>query len=266
MDIELAIDMLEMAQHIDHAVLFSGDGDFRRLVEAVQRRGVRVSVVSTIRSSPPMVVGRSAPPGRQLYRAAGSGAEHHAQSPSARRGGRARSGRAGRDCLSAGSRAADAARAVDLPPPDCPLCPRLAAFRAAQRERASGLVQRAGAVVRRPRRGAADRRSRAGTARREPHRAPVHRRLCRRAALPHAAQIRLRGRRTTAPTRRTGSSCAAPASPTRSAACRRRTSRKPPRSRACGRFSPASWRRCRGFARSWRSARSRITPCSPPRV
>jgi uncharacterized LabA/DUF88 family protein len=55
MDIELAIDMLEMAQYIDHAILFSGDGDFRRLVEAVQRRGVRVSVVSTIRSSPPMV-------------------------------------------------------------------------------------------------------------------------------------------------------------------------------------------------------------------
>src|ERR1700751_6426375 len=55
MDIELAIDMLEMAQHIDHAILFSGDGDFRRLVEAVQRKGVRVSVVSTMRSSPPMV-------------------------------------------------------------------------------------------------------------------------------------------------------------------------------------------------------------------
>src|SRR5947207_2173361 len=57
MDIELAIDMLEMARHIDHAILFSGDGDFRRLVEAVQRRGVRVSVVSTIRSSPPMASG-----------------------------------------------------------------------------------------------------------------------------------------------------------------------------------------------------------------
>ena len=55
MDIELAIDMLEMAQFLDHAVLFSGDGDFRRLVEAVQRRGVRVSVVSTLRSQPPMV-------------------------------------------------------------------------------------------------------------------------------------------------------------------------------------------------------------------
>src|ERR1700739_2154572 len=55
MDIELAIDMLEMAQYIDHAILFSGDGDFRRLREAVPLKGVRVSVVSTIRSSPPMV-------------------------------------------------------------------------------------------------------------------------------------------------------------------------------------------------------------------
>lgn len=55
MDIELTIDMLEMASHIDHAVLFSGDGDFRRLVEAVQRRGVRVSVISTFRAQPPMV-------------------------------------------------------------------------------------------------------------------------------------------------------------------------------------------------------------------
>ena len=55
MDIELAIDVMEMADRLDHIVLFSGDGDFRRLVEAVQRRGVRVSVVSTIRSQPPMV-------------------------------------------------------------------------------------------------------------------------------------------------------------------------------------------------------------------
>ncbi len=55
MDIELAIDVMEMAPHLDHIVLFSGDGDFRRLVEAVQRKGVRVSVVSTVRSQPPMV-------------------------------------------------------------------------------------------------------------------------------------------------------------------------------------------------------------------
>ena len=55
MDIELAIDMMELADHVDHIVLFSGDGDFRRLVESVQRKGTRVTVVSTIRTSPPMV-------------------------------------------------------------------------------------------------------------------------------------------------------------------------------------------------------------------
>ena len=55
MDIELAIDVMEMAEHLDHVVLFSGDGDFRRLVDAVQRKGVRVTVVSTVRSNPPMV-------------------------------------------------------------------------------------------------------------------------------------------------------------------------------------------------------------------
>ncbi len=55
MDIELAIDMMEMSPHLDHIVIFSGDGDFRRLVEAVQRKGVRVTVVSTIQSQPPMI-------------------------------------------------------------------------------------------------------------------------------------------------------------------------------------------------------------------
>ena len=55
MDIELAIDMLELAPKLDHAVLFSGDSDFRRLVEAMQRKGVRVSVVSTIKTNPPMI-------------------------------------------------------------------------------------------------------------------------------------------------------------------------------------------------------------------
>jgi uncharacterized LabA/DUF88 family protein len=55
MDVEIAVDMLEMAEHADHMVLFSGDGDFRRLVEAVQRKGSRVTVVSTVKSQPPMV-------------------------------------------------------------------------------------------------------------------------------------------------------------------------------------------------------------------
>jgi uncharacterized LabA/DUF88 family protein len=52
MDIEIAVDMLELADRIDHAVLFSGDADFCRLVEAVQRKGVRVTVVSSIKTSP----------------------------------------------------------------------------------------------------------------------------------------------------------------------------------------------------------------------
>jgi len=55
MDLELAVDVMELADHIDHVVLFSGDGDFRPLVESVQRKGVRVTVVSTISTQPPMI-------------------------------------------------------------------------------------------------------------------------------------------------------------------------------------------------------------------
>lgn len=55
MDIELAIDVMEAANYCQHIMLFSGDGDFRRLIEAVQRKGVRTTVVSTMKSNPPMV-------------------------------------------------------------------------------------------------------------------------------------------------------------------------------------------------------------------
>ncbi len=55
MDIELAVDAMELADHLDHIVLFSGDGDFRTLVEALQHKGKRVSVVSTLTTQPPMV-------------------------------------------------------------------------------------------------------------------------------------------------------------------------------------------------------------------
>src|SRR5258705_10290651 len=55
MDIELAVDAIEIAKHVDQIVLFTGDGDFRPLVEAVQRRGVRVTIVSTISSQPPLI-------------------------------------------------------------------------------------------------------------------------------------------------------------------------------------------------------------------
>jgi uncharacterized LabA/DUF88 family protein len=55
MSIELTVDAMELAEHVDEMVLFSGDGDFRSLIEAVQRRGVRVTAVSTISSQPPMI-------------------------------------------------------------------------------------------------------------------------------------------------------------------------------------------------------------------
>ncbi len=84
-DIELVVDMLLLADRLDHIIIFSGNGDFRRAIEAVQAKGVRVTVVSTVKSSPPMasddlrrqadsfidladlekVIGRSAPPARK---------------------------------------------------------------------------------------------------------------------------------------------------------------------------------------------------------
>ena len=55
MVVELTVNAMELAPHVDHIVLFSGDGDFRPMIESIQRQGVRVSVVSTIRSQPPMI-------------------------------------------------------------------------------------------------------------------------------------------------------------------------------------------------------------------
>ncbi|OXS99366.1 NYN domain-containing protein [Notoacmeibacter marinus] len=55
MDIELTIDALELVPSLDHYVIFSGDGDFRSLVEALQRRGRKVSIISTLSSQPPMI-------------------------------------------------------------------------------------------------------------------------------------------------------------------------------------------------------------------
>ena len=54
-DIEMAVDVLDLTPHLDHVVIFSGNGDLRRLVESVQRRGVRVTVISTIRTQPAMI-------------------------------------------------------------------------------------------------------------------------------------------------------------------------------------------------------------------
>ena len=80
MDIELAVDAIEMAPHLDHAVIFSGDGDFRRLVEAIQRQGLRVTVVSTLKSKPPMIADelrRQADTFIELQDLAGDIARHH---------------------------------------------------------------------------------------------------------------------------------------------------------------------------------------------
>src|SRR3954471_14914739 len=55
MDVDLAVSAMELAEQVDQIVLFSGDGDFRSLVEAIQRRGVRVTVVSTLATQPPLV-------------------------------------------------------------------------------------------------------------------------------------------------------------------------------------------------------------------
>jgi uncharacterized LabA/DUF88 family protein len=55
MDIELTVDDMRLVEHLDHVVLFTGDGDFRALVAALQTRGRRVSVISTLQTQPPMV-------------------------------------------------------------------------------------------------------------------------------------------------------------------------------------------------------------------
>ena len=55
MDIELAVDAMRLADSLDHIVIFSGDGDFRSLVAALQQKGKRVSVISTLQTQPPMV-------------------------------------------------------------------------------------------------------------------------------------------------------------------------------------------------------------------
>src|SRR5680860_836314 len=55
MDIELTIDAMELADKVDHLVIFSGDGDFRTLVEALQRKGRKTTIVSTVTTQPPMI-------------------------------------------------------------------------------------------------------------------------------------------------------------------------------------------------------------------
>ena len=113
MDIELAVDAMEIAGTIDHMVLFSGDGDFRSLVEAVQRKGVRVTVISTDHDPAADGRRRAAPPGRHLHR------HRHAARQDRPRSGRARGARAARgprdDRASAAAHAAIPAASADAP-------------------------------------------------------------------------------------------------------------------------------------------------------
>lgn len=55
MDIELAVDMLEAATYLDHIILFTGDGDFRYALAAARAKGARISVVSSLKTSPSMI-------------------------------------------------------------------------------------------------------------------------------------------------------------------------------------------------------------------
>ncbi|MBN8990108.1 MAG: NYN domain-containing protein [Rhizobiales bacterium] len=54
-ELEIVIHAMDLSPRIDHMILFSANGDFRRLVAAVQRRGVRVTVVSTLHA-PTLIV------------------------------------------------------------------------------------------------------------------------------------------------------------------------------------------------------------------
>ena len=46
-DLQLAVDMLTLCGHCDTVILFSGDGDFARLVQEVQQQGCRVVIISS---------------------------------------------------------------------------------------------------------------------------------------------------------------------------------------------------------------------------
>ena len=54
MDVEIAVDLMQASSYLNHAFLFSGDSDFLAVIEAVQRQGMRVTIISTIKSNPPM--------------------------------------------------------------------------------------------------------------------------------------------------------------------------------------------------------------------
>ncbi len=177
MDVEIAVDMMQMADSADHLVLFSGDGDFRVLVEAVQRKGARVTVVSTVKSQPPMasddlrrqadnfvdladlsdIIGRPSRLPRFIQES--RAAERHAKTSR-------------RPMPTPTPEAAE-------PPRDCPLCPRLVAYRAANAQAHPDWFNGPGPVLGRPRRAPAGGGPGARPRRGQPHGAAVHTAMAR---------------------------------------------------------------------------------------
>src|ERR1700737_4485690 len=141
MDIELAVDAMELAEHVDQIVLFSGDGDFRSLVEAVQRRGVRVTVFSTISSQPPMIADelrRQADVFTDLVELQSKLGRDPSERPAPREPRHHAPQFLQRATTMAPARPPLAGAAALLPSDpgrNCPLCPRLATFREAARAR-----------------------------------------------------------------------------------------------------------------------------------
>ena len=126
MDIELAVDAMEMVEHVDHFVLFSGDGDFRHLVVALQRKGKKVTVASTLKTSPPMIADdlrRQADHFLELSTLAETLGRDPAQRPP-----RPQREVEEEDEDEYRGAVSDATPATE-PPRDCPLCPRLKDFR-----------------------------------------------------------------------------------------------------------------------------------------
>lgn len=55
LDVDLTVDAMTLGDSVNHIVLFSGDGQYLALVEALQRKGVKVTVVSSLKTTPSMV-------------------------------------------------------------------------------------------------------------------------------------------------------------------------------------------------------------------
>ena len=168
MDIELAVNAMDMAPHLDLMVLFSGDGDFRSLVELIQRKGVRVAVVSTISTQPPMVADELRRQADEfidlahLIQRIGRDPGDRPQRPADHRRAVLRAGPAAGRRIARVSRKATAVAFDGGPATDCPDCPRLAAFRAANRAEYPEWSNAPVASVRRAGRASADRRARPG--------------------------------------------------------------------------------------------------------